>query len=38
MDKKLKKDIIEWDVTNWGRFIDFIEKHSMKVNGKPQVP
>lgn len=34
MNENLKRDIIEWDVLNWGRFIDFIEEHSMDFEGK----
>ena len=34
MDIELKKEIIEWDVINWGKFIDFIESANIDFNGK----
>lgn len=34
MDIELKKEIIEWDVINWGKFIDFIELANIDFNGK----
>lgn len=34
MDYKLKCDVIEWDVENWGKFIDFIEKRNIDFNNK----
>ncbi len=34
MDIELKKDIIEWDIVNWGKFIDFIENENIDFKNK----
>lgn len=34
MNNRLRKDIIEWDVRNWGTVIDFIEANQMDFKGK----
>lgn len=34
MQEELKRDIVEWDVTNWGKVIDFIENNNMDFNEK----
>ena len=34
MNNRLRKDIIEWDVRNWGTVIDFIKENHMDFKGK----
>ena len=33
-DENLRKDIIEWDVRNWGKVIDFIEDSQLEFKEK----
>lgn len=34
MNNRLRKDIIEWDVRNWGTVIDFIKENHMDLKEK----
>lgn len=34
MDKKIRNDVIAWDVVNWSRAIEFWEKEKVNVEGK----
>ena len=32
--QELKRDIIEWDIVNWWRFIEFIDQSGIEFEGK----